>query len=429
MLRVLYTVNYMMRIRLFFRILGTAVTRLFKHSRRWYFLVGRALLLSGTLTLIAYQNIHAELSLQSARHSDDKGQLSSAKSTLHSISHFLVLPGITNDLNKEQTRNQQLISKHTETTDGSTAQTETSGSSSKTSPTPQKPGTQQPTGKPGTTQTGSPTGKTGGTGSSSGGTTSGSTSGGTPGSSGGGGATPPPPGPMSQISASLSITASAYSATECSISQTVNFSVDGSGSVSVTWKVLSNRTSSAIDNPVSYSFSTAGSKSDHIVNTWQGLESGDSYRISAIVTDTANASVTTTAGPYTVSSCAAPQALMTGSGTSYMTHIAPGTLSGSQYQDSIFSNECSMTFQEPFSVDGAGSVQAVYVITSGSSGGQTLYSNTRQDFSGAGSTTDTSYTRMPHLNSGDIYTINVTLYDLANHSIIGTAGPITSGCS
>jgi len=394
------------------------------------------------MALVAYQNIHAELSLQSARRSDDKGQLGTAQSTLKSASHLLVLPGLIGSLNAEQTRNKQLISKqHTESQSALSASNQESRTSSSGTSTanPQKTTPQQTTAKGDTAKGGTSTNKTSGgstsgtsssgtSGSGNGGGISGSGGGGTT-SGGGGGGTTPPPGPMSHITASLSVTANAYTASQCSINQTVHFSVDGSGSVSVTWKVLSNRTSSSIDNPVNYNFSAAGSNSDNTVNSWQGLESGDSYRISAVVTDTADTSITTTAGPFTVGSCAAPPQLMAANGTSYITHITPGTLSGSQYQDPIFSNECSITFQEPFGVDGAGSVQAVYVITSSSSGGATLYSNNRHDFPGAGSDTDTSYTRMPHLNGGDIYTINATLYDLANHFIVGTAGPIVSGCS
>ncbi|HSW78326.1 MAG TPA: hypothetical protein VLG36_06010 [Candidatus Chromulinivoraceae bacterium] len=410
--------------KLFFNAPATTFAHLFKHSRKWYIIICSGGIAGLFIMFVVYQNIHAELSLQSARHSDDKGQLGTAQSTLNSTNHLLVLPSLVSGLNTEQARNKQLISKqHTEGGVNSSPTTQIS-SSDKGSATPQKTTPQQAINKGGTTKGNASTSKLGGSGTSS---STGSGTGGSGGTTGGN--TTPPPGPMGHISASLSVTTSAYTASQCSINQTVHFSVDGSGSVSVTWKVLSNRTSDSVYNPVTYSFSAAGSNSDNVIAGWQGLEPGDSYRISAVVTDTADSSITTTAGPFVVSSCAAPQQLMVANGTSYMTHITPGTISSSQYHDSIFSNECSMSFQEPFSVDGAGSVQAVYVITSGSSGGATLYGNTRHDFPGASSDTDTSYIRMPHLNNGDSYTINVALYDLANHSIVGTAGPITSGCS
>ncbi len=226
----------------------------------------------------------------------------------------------------------------------------------------------------------------------------------------------------------FSATSSPYNATSCALNQSVTFTTNGSGSVAVVWKVLSTKTSSYIDNPVVYNFSAAGSKTDAQHDTAQGLEAGDSYRVSVTITSQANGAITTTAGPTVISSCAAPQALHQSLDPPYMSTITPGTLSSSNSQDGIFTNECSMVLQAPFSVNGSGSVEAVYTITSGSSGGATLYASTTHDFTVAGSDTDTSYIRMPHLNGGDMYSITVRLIEVDAQNVYATAGPITSGC-
>jgi len=401
--------------------------------------------------LFGYQNLHARSSLMAAQRLDDSGSISQAHTILAGTNHFLVLPNTAKAIATELQRNQKLadnlqkiaeakkllqehktdqalsILKSLQGGSNASNQTQTTQIASL-----QKSASQAGSGsasggtKTGTTQKGS----SGGGSSSGSGSGGGSNGGDTGGGGSGGSPAPPPPGPMTHISInSFSAVSSGFSASACSISQTVNFGTDGSGNVTVTWKLLSTKTSSEINNAVSYSFSAAGSQADSGALQAQGLEPGDSYRVSVVVTDAADSAITATGGPTTVSSCAAPPSLMAASGASFMTAITAGTLSASQSQDSIFSNECSMILQTPFTVNSSGSVQPVYTITSGSSGGATLYSNNRYDFTGSGSATDTSYTRMPHLNGGDIYTIHVTLYDLADHSVQGTGGPTSSACS
>jgi len=227
---------------------------------------------------------------------------------------------------------------------------------------------------------------------------------------------------------SFSPSVSAYTSTACALHESVGFSVDGTGSVTVTWEVFSTKTISEIDNTVSYSFSAAGSKTDTNSASLQGLEPGDSYRVSAVITDTANGGITTTAGPSTFSTCAAPQSLLSPSQSSFMgSPVTPGSLNVSQMQDSIFTNECSMTLHSTFSVGGPGSVQVTYLLTSGSSIGATLYSSSQESFSGPGSDADTSYIRMPHLPSGS-YAVTATFHVLGDPSKNATSSPTTVSC-
>jgi hypothetical protein len=390
----------------------------------------------------AYQNYHAHSLLGAAQKLDDQGSLAQAHAKLLTISRWFILPATSHGIDDELNRNKkladtaqkldrvaQLLKEHKTAeaqallksiqSNGAVSPAQASQITTLTQHAQQSGATTgaAPKAAP------SPAAQGGGGGSGGGGTGPGS-----------GGSTPPPAPdpavPMSQITVtSVSAVSSPYSASECLISQALNFSVNGSGSVTVTWKMLSNKTSSAIYNPVTFAFSSAGSRTDALNNRQYGLEPGDSYRFSAVITSTANSAITATAGPVTVSSCAAPRALMTASGASFMTSITPGALSSSQSADNIFVNECSMILHAPSSVDSSGSVQAVYTITSGSSGAATLYGSSRFDFTGPGGATDTSYIRMPHLNGGDVYSISVTLYDLADHSIKGTASSINSGCS
>ncbi len=398
--------------------------------------------------LLGWHNYSAAARLHTAQRQDKTQNYDQAQRTLSSINQNLLLPNLVTQIKHEQTHNahlrddyqklqrvKQLLqenkpqealnlletlqtadTKSTQTTQTLQQQAVKQGATPTPSPTP-KPGgshppTPTPTPAPGPTPTPTPTPTP----------APGPTPTPTP--------TPPPPGPMSAISVTaFSATASPYNATFCHIAESVSFSTNGSGNVNVVWKMLSTKTSSAIDNPVVYGFSAAGSKTDGQSFTAQGLESGDSYRISVTITSQSNGAVTTTGGPVTISSCAAPQGLHSPQQPSTMTVITPGSVGISQSQDGIFVNECSMVLSIPFSVNASGSVEAIYTITSGSSGGATLYATTTKDFTGSGSDTDTSYIRMPHLNGGDIYSISVKLIDVGAPSVFATSGPVTTGCS
>jgi len=280
--------------------------------------------------------------------------------------------------------------------------------------------------------TGSPSGSktVTGKGSASGSSTTPSGSSGSSSLSSGGGSqtpAPPTPGPLSVVSVTnLTATASPLSSTQCRINQSVSFSTNGSGNVSVTWLVYSNHTASAAYNPAVHTFTAAGTQSDSTSSSWQGLEAGDSYRVSALLT---SGSITQMAGPITISSCASAQSLQTPNQTSYMSSPVAGSgLVINQNADTLFTNSCSMNLQASFSVNGPGSVQPVYVITSSSSIGATLYSQNQWSFTGPGSATDSSYIRMPHLPSG-LYSISVKLNVLGDPSHSSTYGPVVSACS
>ena len=405
--------------------------------------------------LFWHQNAAARTQLHAAQQEDMSGKTTLAKTTLSHISGFLVLHTTRQQIKAEVQHNQVLVDTASKIAQAQqllkehkTAQAlallnslpKSTGNSSSQSQTAQvnalKSTIQQSTKGSSSSSPNSSHSSSGGGGTTSSGGGSGSSGSGSGGSSGGsggggsGGSTPPPPGPMSTITlSSFSVSASARNATTCNISQSVNFTTNGTGNVSVTWKVLSTKTSSWTDNPDSFSFSAAGTQTDARTDSAQGLESGDSYRVSVTVVDQANGAVIATAGPTTVGTCAAPQSLLAAQQPSNMTSITPGAISPSQNQDGIFSNECSMAFTTPLTVNGSGSVQAVYTITSGSSGGATLYAISTEDFTGAGSANDQSYIRMPHLNSGDVYSISARLIDVGNQSVYGTSGTVTSGCS
>ncbi|HSW77578.1 MAG TPA: hypothetical protein VLG36_02165 [Candidatus Chromulinivoraceae bacterium] len=323
-----------------------------------------------------------------------------------------------------------------QTTKQSTAHngSRTTDVSAPSSATMQKDNTKQPSvgggSKTGTSgsASGSKTTTSKGSGGSSSATSSGSSGSGS--SSSGGGSqipAPSPPGPLSALSvSSLTATASPISSTQCHINQSISFSTTGSGNVSVTWLVYSNHTASAAYNPVVHTFTAAGTQSDSTSSSWQGLESGDSYRVSALLT---SGSITQMASPITISSCASAQSLQAPNQASYMSSpVAGSSLVINQNADSLFTNSCSMNLQASFSVNGPGSVQPVYVITSSSSIGATLYSQNQWSFTGPGSATDSSYIRMPHLPSG-LYSVTVKLNVLGDPSHSSTYGPVASACS
>lgn len=403
----------------------------------------------------SFQNYRADGMLHIAQKSDNSGSYSQAQKELRSINQFAVLPSIRKEIQLEQQRNkrllvagqklrevQQLLKEH-KTKAAEQLLKSVSSQTGNLSPGLQAQVTQiqktvvkQTTGKSSghsgssASSSGASTGKPGG--SKGGGGSPGGGSGGSGGSGGGGSSGGGSNGPMTAITInSFSTSVSARNASMCNMYESVNFSVNGSGSVQVTWEEFSARTSSALDNPATYTFSTAGSKTDTPGNFGiQGLEPGDSYRVSVTITDKSNPSITTTAGPMTFSSCAASQSLQSPGQQSFMTHAVTSTnLSVSQSQDSLFSNECSMNLQSSFSVNGPGSVQVVYAITSAYSIGATLYSSQQEDFTGSGSSSDSSYIRMPHLPGGGNYTVTAKFNVLGDPSHDATSGPITAACS
>lgn len=413
-------------------------------------ILGGATFMVFTICIVGFQNYQANALLHTAQKADAAAHYSQAKKELDAIKQFAVWPSIRRGIQAEQKHNEQLLSLeqklhevqqllkehktaaaqqllksiHEQTSNSS------NGLQSQTAQLQNAVNAQTKSSTSGhTSSSGSspkPVSSGGGTGS---GGSGGSSGGGSSGGSIGGGSGPP--GPMSAITInSFSPSVSPFNASSCSLSESVNFSVNGSGSVQVVWEQLSSKTSSSIDNPVTYTFSAAGSQTDSTSIRLQGLESGDSYRISVTITDTTDSNITTTVGPATFSTCAAPPSLQSPNQPSFMTQpVTPTSLTASQSQDPLFSNECSVNVQSSFSVTGPGSVQVVYTITSTSSIGATLYSLQQEDFSGPGSSTDSSYIRLPHLPGGGSYSISAKFNVLGDPSHDATSGPITSACS
>jgi hypothetical protein len=402
-----------------------------KLSYRWLIVIGLVILslLGG---LVWFQTARATNQVHTAQQQDTAGKLSEAKKTLNGISTLLVLPHTQRSVRDEQHRNQVLTdNQHTIERAKQLLKENKTDEALKLlnglQKDPNKATSDQTQQQVATLkqQAGQQTGGT--SHGSSGGSTSqpsggGSTGGGTTGGGGSSPPPPPPPGPLTAISVtSFSVTPSPRTASSCMIGVSVSFSTNGSGTVNVTWQRLSTKTSSGINNPVAHTFSGAGTQTDSENDIMQGLEPGDSYRVSAILASQTNPAITTTAGPITVSNCAAPQALLPAQEPSYLTQITPGSLSASSMPDNLFPNECSLTITAPFSVDAAGSVQVVYTLTSGASIGATLYAGSVHNFTSQGPATDTGYIRMPHLPGGGGYSILATFIDSGDHSITATA--------
>jgi hypothetical protein len=411
--------------------------------------VGSAVFVILVICMVGVQNFRADASLGTSQKADNSGHYTLAKNDLTSISQFAVLPKIRARIHTEQQRNRQLIAtelklqevqKLLKENKPQAAESLLKSIGSATNNTPSLNTQVAALQKTAQTQTTKSTTKTqassGSSTSSSSSSSSGTgTNGGGASTSGGGGSggtpTPPAPSPMSAITInSFSPSVSPRNATTCSLYESVNFSVNGSGSVTVTWEQLSAKTSSSIDNAVTYSFTAAGSQVDTPGNTvMQGLESGDSYRISVVITDTSNNAVTATAGPVTFSSCAAAQPLQSPGQASFMSSsVSPTSLTASQSQDTLFPNECSMNLQSAFTVGGPGSVQVVYTITSSFSIGATLYSSQQEDSTGPSAESDSSYIRMPHLPGGGSYSVTATFNVLGDPSHNATTGPVTVAC-
>lgn len=256
-------------------------------------------------------------------------------------------------------------------------------------------------------------------------------SGGSSDGSGSGGA--PPAGPMTSLSiVSLAANANPATASTCTISDLVTFSANGSGSVTVTWSLLSTKTTSQIVNPNTFNFPAAGSQTDNFnFSNTQGLESGDSYRVGVTVTSVSNPGISVTAGPVDLSSCAAPPALAAEQVAPFMTAITAGSVSVFQSQDGIFSNECSVEVTTPYSVNSSGTVEAIVMVTSGSSIGYTYYDkNGATAFNAPMSTSDTSFFRLPHLPGGGHYDIAVKLVEVSSpNTVVATTSPVDAACN
>ena len=396
-----------------------------------------------------YQNSHAVSELKAAKTLDAKGNYTAAKKTLGSINTILVRNATKAQIHSETLHNQQLVAVQQKLDTIKQLLKEHKGQAAQDllKQLTSQPGVAgtidqhqvanlQQTAKQQTTSATKPssgassgTGATSGGGTTQGGGTGGGANSGGGNSGGSGGGSGPNTGPLTSLNV-VSITASASAATAatCNVHGSLSFSADGSGDVTVTWSQYSNKTVSQTDNPEHFNFAAAGTQSDSVsFGGSQGLEPGDSYRILATITSVSNPGISVTAGPATISSCAAPPALASEQQSPLMTTITPGTLSVYQAHDGVFSNECSVQVTTPYSVNGAGTVQAIVQITSGSSIGYTYYdSSGATGFTGSGSTANTSYFRLPHLPGGGHYTIQVKLVEV---SVPGSVYALTSSVS
>ncbi len=425
--------------------------RITKKWRRVLISLGFAgLLLVALFGLHLYQNHQAETALHAATSLDDQGKYGDAKKTLDSVNKTLVSATVTHQIASEMDRNQKLTDTQRKLDEAKRLlQQNKPGEAQKIlqdlqaslpSGNNQSSSSQiaalQHSATQGTSSSSKSQNASSGSGgqSSGGGSSSGSGGGGgSGGSSSGGGTAPPPPGPLTSISvASFTASSSSATASTCNITDSLTFSVNGSGTVSTTWSLFSTKTSSQTNNPTNFTFSAAGNQSDSFnFSGTQGLEAGDSYRVSATITSTSNPAITTTAGPITISSCAAPPALAAEQMPAYMTSITPGTPTLYQAHDGVFPNECSVQVTTPYSVNSSGTVEAIVMVTSGSSIGYTYYDkNGATAFSGSGSTSDTSYFRLPHLPGGGQYTVMVKLVEVSSPgSVYATTISQSMGCS
>jgi len=406
------------------------------------FLVGLLMVSFGGFYL--YQNTHAVSALQTAKSFDNKGQYGRAKQTLQSIHKTLVRASTKAQIQAELQRNQQLaetqqkiqevqklLGEHNaKAAQALLGQLKSTGvdNNNQLNDLQKAVAQQLSTPKPGPTKTGNGTTSSGGSSGSTGGTGSGGGSGGGASSGSGGG---PNTGPLSSLNiVSFTASASAATAASCNITGSVTFGADGSGNVTVTWSQYSSKTVSQTQNPVNFSFPAAGTKADGVnFGGSQGLEPGDSYRISATITSASNPAISVTTSPVTISSCAAPPALASEQGSAFMTTITPGTPTIYQAHDGIFSNECSVQVSTPYSVNGSGTVEAIVLVTSGSSIGYTYYDNSVTGFTSAGSATDTSYFRLPHLPGSGHYNIQVKLVEVStSNTVYAYTSSLSSSC-
>jgi len=420
-----------------------SLKHIYRHVFVWITRSKKAMLAVAVLLVVivglgtyALQNEQATAALHTGKKLDDVGQYDQAKQTLQSAGKTLVRASTKKQIAAELARNQKLAGAHQKLEEvkrllaehkpaeaqkilNEVQASSPPGGDQNALASLQRSVTQQSTGSP--SQTTPP--HTGGS------STPPSSSGGATGS----GTSTPPPGPLTNLSVvSFTASASPAGASTCNISDSVTFSSNGSGTVTTTWSLMSAKSTSQIDNPNSFTFATAGSQSDSFnFSGTQGLESGDAYRVSVTITSTTNAAITVTTTPVTINSCAGPPGLAAEQAAPLMTTITPVTPSVYQYQDGIFSNECSIQVTTPYSVNSSGTVEAIVMVTSGSSVGYTYYDkNGTTAFSGPGSTSDTSYFRLPHLAGGGPYTIVVKLVEVsAPGTVYATTTPISSGCN
>ncbi len=393
-----------------------------------------ALIILGIGTPIILNNEQAASALRAGKKSDDDGHYSLAKQKLESAPQTFVRSSIKKQLATELARNRQLEDTQQKLNEAkrllqenkpAEAQKILQGLQSDDTQSKQLVSLQ----KSAALQTGAENAESGGGSNGATGSPSGSTGTSSSGSSGG---SPPAPGPLTGIGV-VSFTASSSPATAstCNISGALTFSANGTGTVSTTWYLVSTKSSSQIDNQNDFTFTAAGNQSDsQSFSGTQGLEPGDSYRASVIIASASNPAITVVAGPITISSCAAPPALAAEQATPLMTAITPGTPTVYESQDSIFPNECSVQVTTPYSVNSSGTVEVVVLETSGSSIGYTYYDkNGVTSFNGAGSTSDTSYFRLPHLPGNAHYTTTVKLVEVSSpNTVFATTAPVSSAC-
>lgn len=391
----------------------------------------------GTYILL---NRQATTALLAGKKLDNSGHYAQARQKLESAPKILVQKSTKQQIATELARNQRLIDTQNKLAEVKRLLRENKpqeaqkilqslparSSQSSQVANLQKSITKQITPAAGTSSTGETSASTGSSSNNPGTSSSGTAGGGT------GGGSSPATGPLTGLGVvSFTANASPATASTCNISGSLTFSTNGSGTVSTTWSLVSTKSTSQIDNPASFTFASAGNQSDsQRFSGTQGLEPGDSYQISVFIASTSNPNINVTAGPIAISSCAAPPALAAEQVTPFMTTITPGVPTVSQYQDSIFSNECSVQVTTPYSVNSSGTVEAIVMETSSSSIGYTYYDiNGATAFNGPGSASDTSYFRLPHLPGGGHYTTIVKLVEVDSpNTVYGITAPISSSC-
>ncbi len=428
-------------------------TLLWAARHKWALLVVviLVLFLAGSGLVVA-ENVQASQALKTAKKLDDSGQYAQAKQLLQSARRPLVRGSVQKQLTAELQRNQHLsdtkhlldevalLLKEHKTSEAqkllqslpATTPDANAGNTNQITALQQTIKQQTNTGSGAASSTGAAAGKTSGGSASSGGNTSGT--GGSSGNTGSGaGSTPPPPGPLTSLSV-VSFTASSApsTASKCNISDALTFSANGSGAVTATWWLYSSKSTSGTNNANNFTFSAAGNQSDSFnFNGTQGLEAGDSYRIGVTIASVSSPSIFVTAGPITISSCAAPPSLAAEQVSAFMTSITPGTVSINQFRDTVFPNECSVEVTTPYSVNSSGTVEAIVMATSSYAIGYTYYdANGVTSFTGSGSTSDTSYLRLPHLPGGAHYNVTVKLVEVsAPNTVYATTAPVDMACS
>lgn len=226
---------------------------------------------------------------------------------------------------------------------------------------------------------------------------------------------------------------------ECVVNLSQSFSANGKGSVAITFYTISNMSETDMndDNDINnsgsstYTFTQAGSATD----TWNNfqllyLQPNDTYKVYAKITDTANLSVSVTSAPAYLTHCGTPN-VMPSATAGTMTKITLGTPTiVYNTPDSLFHYMCSEEWTVPVSVDGSGTTELYWTLTSNKSGGGTFFTyNDVTSSNGPDTWTNTDWFRIANSYPGDTYTLVARMVNVANGSVIGTSAPITLSCN